>query len=181
MRFDERTHTYYTDDGLEIPSVTQILKEIGVIDTTYYTEAGAAKGKNFHKCLELLDTDYLDWSTVPEQWLNSVRAWSEWIGECKIEHCEEPMYDPELFYAGTPDRVIDVPGVGRMVVDIKSGAKAPWHLLQCAMYANMVPDRVDELVVWYKRDTKKGYDVVRGRPSLGIAKSVMEVYAWVKK
>ena len=69
-RFDESEHKYYIGE-MEVPSVTSILKDVGLIkDNGYYTEASRIRGKAIHAAIELhlknnLDRDSLDPRILP--------------------------------------------------------------------------------------------------------------------
>ena len=170
--FEPELHRY-TVDGVEVPSVTTILKEIGIIDTTYYTASGAATGKTKHQMLEVLDRGELDWTAVPDEWLWICEAWVRWLGDCEILAIEEPVCHEILGYAGTPDRVLLVDGE-KTVVDIKSGGHERWHLLQCQMYAACVG--ATRCTVWYPRPTKQGYVMDHAGYDKEIPIAVMRVY-----
>ena len=52
--FDESTHTYRIGDKT-VPSVTQVLDEVGWIDKSWFTPEGAARGTEVHRVLAALD------------------------------------------------------------------------------------------------------------------------------
>lgn len=132
IRFDELEHQYYKD-GKPVPSVTQVLQVAGVIpeykgplDYGYY-------GDEIHDALAAIDAGLhirvrQDIEGVIKQYMAFIDDWYNVLG------IEFIVYS-SLGYAGRCDRLIDVPGVGLVVLDIKSGAYKPWHALQNAGYA----------------------------------------------
>ena len=58
IQFDEAAHVY-TVAGVERPSVTQILKDAGLIDTTWYTDEARQRGRAVHLAAQFLDEDDL--------------------------------------------------------------------------------------------------------------------------
>ena len=48
LTFDEEKHEYRLD-GEVLPSVTGILREMGFVDDTYFTEDSAARGTAVHR------------------------------------------------------------------------------------------------------------------------------------
>lgn len=130
--FDEATHTYCVG-GIIVPSVTEILKELGFIDTRWYTNNGSDRGKVIHKLCEDYDNGNIDWGEVGE-YAGYIKAWAkfvddygeEWEGVEVAAHCG--------VLAGTIDRVSST-----AIVDIKTGQKSKWHRLQLSLYHLMIP------------------------------------------
>jgi hypothetical protein len=113
IQFDEAAHLY-TVAGVERPSVTQILKDAGLIDTTWYTDEARERGRAVHFATQFLDEDDLDWDTVLPQYRGYVAAWerfkaeSHFIisrdsdGKLLIEYL---LFQPVSGYCGMLDRV----------------------------------------------------------------------------
>lgn len=135
LDFVEETHTYYLF-GIEIPSVSQILKFAGYqkgidfIDPIY-----ASRGSFVHYISEMIDQDgQADYSIIPPEWVPFVTAY-EWFKadtNYEIEKSEYKVFSPEHLYCGTADREY----TGAVQGDIKTGYYQAWHELQLAGYMN---------------------------------------------
>jgi len=122
-------------------SVTQIIKEAGLIDTQWFTEHGRERGSAIHKACQYLDEGTLDLASLDPAIEGYVRAYDNWRRASHVEgveYIECPLADPLGRYRGTPDRVLVARP--RVVVDIKTGGYQPWVALQLAAYVNMLPD-----------------------------------------
>ena len=103
LEFDAPTHTYKL--CYVIPSVTQILDEMGEIsEFAKQSERARERGIMVHIAGSLLP-DRLDWSTVDNEiWLYvlSLAKWFEQTG-CKVQAQEQLVYINGLDVAGTLD------------------------------------------------------------------------------
>jgi RecB family exonuclease len=139
LHFDEATHTY-TVDGVEYPSVTTILKDVGLIDTSgpWYTDWHRDRGTQVHKALELFDDGDLDEESLDDEIRPYLDAWDRFLTEtrCEMMYLERRVVDPELKFAGTIDRIVYWL-CAWWVLDIKTGPHEPWHALQTAAYARL--------------------------------------------
>ena len=135
--YDDETHTY-TMGGTKVPSVTQVLMDQGLVDTTWFTEAGRERGSAVHLAARYMDEHTLDIETVDEDLHGYLKAYKSFktdtgfdMGEGSIEI---PMWDKVHRFAGTPDRIGKLFGVD-CIVDFKTGATlAPYTGLQLAGY-----------------------------------------------
>ena len=137
LDFDEESHTY-RHNGKVVPSVTQILKDLGFIDDEWFTEESRNRGNNVHRACELLDNGNLDWLSVSDEIRGYVAAYESFLSEskCGILEVEQRLFNENLFVAGTVDRIIKLNG-RTTVLDIKSGAHQKWWKYQVAGYARM--------------------------------------------
>lgn len=136
--FDGETHTYRDIGGREYPSVTQILKEEGVIDSRFHNDEARDRGTAVHKIIgELLGGPPADvpWDMQAEA-APYVAAFESWWGMRAYTPIavEKPMIHETWGYAGTPDLVARFNDT-MVIVDFKTGAPARWHSLQTAAYA----------------------------------------------
>jgi hypothetical protein len=130
LAFDEASHTYrYL--GVEVPSVTQVLKPLMNLDFVDpdVLHAAAAFGVAVHKACELDDLKQLDEEDLDAALVPYLVAWRKFCRDYDVEWhgIEERVYHPQLRYAGTLDRR----GLVRVdprksyrspaIVDIKSG------------------------------------------------------------
>ncbi len=143
LTFDPEDHSYRVD-GRSIPSVTTMLKDSGIVDTTFYTDTGCANGSRRHKLTEIFDRDELDWDSVADEDLPYLSAWIEAKGDIgfEITEIEKPMYHEQYLYAGTMDRLAMIDGE-LWVLDLKTGTKARWNRLQMILYGLMVASHTD--------------------------------------
>lgn len=135
VEFNQETHEYRAN-GRQVPSVTQVLLEAGIIDRQWYTEFGALRGTYIAEATALFDMGELDHGDLDQQLAPYVAAWAKFRRESgfAIEAIEERVFDPLYGFAGTLDRR----GIfnGRpSIIDIKRGTCPAWHGLQTAAYA----------------------------------------------
>lgn len=136
IHLDEATHVYTVGDRVGVPSVTTILADVGLIDTTWFTEQALIRGTYVHEATALDDVGDLDDATVDDQLAGYVEAWRAFRRETDMEilSIEQRVASPAFTYAGTLDRRIVFHGF-EWVIDIKTGGPLRWHALQVAAYA----------------------------------------------
>jgi hypothetical protein len=137
---DKATHTY-TVDGVQKPSVTQILEEMGFIDKSFYTLEGRQIGEAVHVCCELLDRGIpFDWDALDPRVSGRVKAYVNFkeVTGFEPELIEHMVYNPELDHAGSLDRTGKL-NRKRITIDFKSGMEEPWHKYQVWAY-DLCPD-----------------------------------------
>ena len=134
LTYNDASHTYRLD-GVVLPSVTQTLETAGIIQPytgdPWYGERGTA----VHAATWLDDQGILDETTVDPQIVGFVEAWRTYRRESGFtpNGGETPLHHPLHRYAGTPDR-----WDAHLLVDIKTGKEAPWHILQRAAYRELL-------------------------------------------
>ena len=139
LTFDSVTHTYLLD-GEKVPSVTEILKGAGFIDTTWYKQSGTNRGTAVHEATEFIDRgDMAQEDFESEDWYGYVQAYAAFKAETGFEpvYIEEQLAHPQWKYAGTLDRIGRISGE-MVLLDIKTGSAANWHGIQLAAYDQMV-------------------------------------------
>ena len=149
LRYDPTAHAYFID-GQRVPSVTQILQDVGLIDTTYFTDEARERGSFAHKAIQLWLADNLDESDLSEGlkgYLDSARQFMAMVGT--VHEVEMPRFHPAMRFAGTPDLVCTIDEYGFAVPDFKIGAKEASHRYQSAAYAFLVAlgDRGDNEIL----------------------------------
>lgn len=137
------------------PRVTEILKATGLIDDRFYTVAGRDRGTAIHKATESMDILGLLADDFP-QYAEKLKTWEAWKAEtgAQIEAMEEGVETDD--YIGRFDRIVTVYG-SRWILDIKSGAKQPWHKVQVAAYA--MATGIDRALLIYLGMGKRGREV----------------------
>jgi hypothetical protein len=147
IELDEHRHVYRVG-GIVRPSVTQALKEAGLIDTHWYTEEARLRGKAAHVACQFLDEDDLDWESVLAPYRGFVQGWAKFKrdsgfqigrdGEGRLL-VEYRVYHPLFGYCGTLDRQGTI-GSTDYVIDLKTGAAEDWHGYQLAGYSQCFPN-----------------------------------------
>lgn len=139
LRFDALHHTYHLGER-ELPSVTTVLKAVGLIDDSWFTEQARQRGTYVHMATHYVDEDDLAEETVDPRYLGYLRAYQRFLYTVRPtwEYVEHRVHDPLAGYAGTLDRAGRV-NSRRMVVDIKTGAYATAGL-QTAAYRRCLPE-----------------------------------------
>jgi len=135
LNFCPEKHTYTLGDR-EIPSVTQILKALGLIDDRHFTEEARLRGQAVHSAIHYWVEDDLDESTLDPKIVPYVDAFREWASLVGLEvfQAEMRVHHLGLGYAGTLDLFGKVQGE-RSIIEVKTGSMPPWGYLQVAAYA----------------------------------------------
>ena len=137
--FDPIEHKYFYD-GLEVPSVTTILKSANLVnfDMVPYQvlEKAAYIGTCVHNATAYADAGTLDYSTIDECLTGYLDAWEKFKKETgfKFTHIEVKLYSEKYKYAGAIDRIGTINGK-EVLPDIKTGAHTISHGPQTAAYA----------------------------------------------
>lgn len=181
--FEPEGHVY-TWQGRRVPSVTQIVHEAGCsafwgVGTSWYMERGSA----LHLAAQLWDEGDLDESSVDPAIAVHLAAYKTFLraneSELVIETIEQPAYHPRG-YAGTYDRGILWRG-DRGILDIKTGAKAPWHRLQTAAYLALVPEATVRLVVYVGSDGAWKLERHEDHTDWGVFASALALWQWKER
>jgi hypothetical protein len=184
IELDRATHTY--SNGL--PSVTQILKSVGLIDTSFYTEEGRQRGTAVHAACEYFDQGDLDESSIDLEiagYLDAYKAWKAYIGlASSFDWIEVPVSDKAHLYAGTPDRVLTMRP--RKLIDIKTGAFQRWHPIQAAAYIACLDDpfSYSRFGLYLQLNGKysfREFPKVEFPRDLSIWQSALNIYYWKEK
>jgi len=185
MKFDPDRHEYSEDDGTLIPGVTTILKAAGVIDDRWYNAEARDRGSAVHAlCERYANGERSDKHGRYMAGLEYVRGFAEWLAVYGVyaEAAECRVYGKinGKAYAGTFDLLAIINGK-RVLVDIKTGAKAKWHPVQLAAYAmarpvvdGVIQDRQvnpDALAVLYLQPETYRYEKI---PGLKMVEAIQE-------
>ena len=136
IRFDPITHRYWTGVR-ELVSVTTVLRDAGLVDPTWYTEASRARGTALHRATAALDRGaplaIVDLALEPY-----VAAYAAFRHDARpVWHgIDDSVADVRLGYAGTRDRWGTLHG-DAAVVDLTTGPVPPWAPLQLVGYARL--------------------------------------------
>jgi len=192
--FDEATHTY-TYQGREIPSVTRIIREVGM--SSFGNPTGTTRpmqiGKWIHEMLRLDLSNKLDESTlspIMKMILNDVRAWAKRI-DLKSLVLETPLVHSLYRFSGTPD-LIGLAEEKLTIFDWKWGEPRPSDLVQLAGYwllaLNCYEDlpRPGQIMPVYLKALSRGQDpkAIHGQDfieSISMFSSAQMIYRWKEK
>lgn len=133
-------HRYILDGEREIPSVTTILKEQGLIDDRWFTDDARLRGDYVHLACRMLDDDELAEESLDPGILPYVEAYRKFLALTSPEwtYIEHRVFDPVLGYAGTLDRAGLISGE-KTVLDLKTGGLYPSVGPQTAAYRRCLP------------------------------------------
>ena len=143
MTFDPITHTYREGD-IVLPSVTQLLKAAGFIDTRWYKASGTNRGSAVHEATEALDLGEVELRDFSGQEIFPyLEAYEQFKADTGVVYAgiEVPVMHPSYQFAGTLDRDGKI-GDEAFLIDIKTGTgKNFWHGLQLAAYESCLGKR----------------------------------------
>lgn len=140
LDFIAAEHRYLLDGDRELPSVTAILKDAGLVDDDWFTEASRMRGEYVHLACRMLDDDELAEESIDPAIQPYLDAYRKFLNVAKPEwiYVEHRVFDPVLGYAGTLDRAGAVYG-DKYLIDLKSGGMPPSTGPQTAAYRRCLP------------------------------------------
>lgn len=163
LKFDAAQHIYRWGDTV-VPSVTQIMEDVGVIDYSHIPDGirGMAleRGSLVHEITAMDDEDQLEESSVDEALMPYLLAWRKFRADSQLvmSMVEHRAYNPTFRYAGTLDRsgTIAINGANQadVLVDLKTNDAPEWTRFQTAAYAAFFesPRRFRRLAVELHKD-----------------------------
>ena len=134
IEFNTEKHEYKVG-GIVVPSVTQMLESAGFIDTRFFNESSATRGTYVHQSCEWLDNGELDEESLDPKLKGYIEGYKSFLEDtgAKVIANELRVYNKDLNYAGTLDKIIEMNGK-RYLVDLKTGIPSDWHKLQLLAY-----------------------------------------------
>ena len=140
LTFDHELHVYSLGERV-LPSVTEILKGAGIVNDRWWTEAGRWRGSAVHAACWYDDQNDLNEATLDPSLRNYLDAYRKFKTETGFipTDIETPIYNDLLGYAGTPDRIGNLPGGKFCLPDLKSGASSKVTRYQTVAYAACLP------------------------------------------
>ena len=128
LLFVPETHEYRTPDGVSVPSVTQILRGVGVSADFKAVAPGTLEyrrqlGTAVHADCHAYDDNDLDWATVDVRVKPYVEAWCQFreAKALRAIHRERRVFHAIRYYCGTLDGIFETPDGQRVLIDIKTG------------------------------------------------------------
>jgi hypothetical protein len=121
LHFDASAHRYFLG-ARELPSVTSILKDAGLVDDTWFTEEAAERGTAIHKAIERLHASQ-PYFNVSSQYVGYMEGYLAFLASSRFlcEASEFRVCDLTRGYAGTIDLIGALPGHPHVLIDIKTG------------------------------------------------------------
>jgi len=147
LEFNEAEHAYYVG-GERLLNVTQVLAELGMVDTRFFTEEARLRGQAVHLACQYDDEGVLNEDDLDPVLAPYLEAWRRFVAdyEFEAELIEKRLWSAAYRYAGTVDRVgkarIANNGADkrRVAIDLKTGAALPAYPLQLAGYVNLLDE-----------------------------------------
>lgn len=145
FRFDPEAHEYRdAASGRVYAHITGLLAAGGHIDDRWYTEESSERGKHVHTLTAEYDLGAL---VDPRSCTSAYKGYL--LGHVAAMACvphaflevEVPRVHPRLRFAGRPDRVGRLYGLGG-VLEVKSGAVEESHEIQTALQAILSADEL---------------------------------------
>lgn len=139
--FDEAAHAYHLD-GVRLPSVTQVLEDVEIIDYGYIPpstrQMALERGSAVHQAIHYDIEGDLDWASLDPAligYVEAARAVRRDYHLAAPELVEHRGYHPKFRYAGTLDLK-----QGDILLDWKTNDAPWWVAVQTAAYAALFPD-----------------------------------------
>lgn len=186
LTFEEESHTYYLD-GVVIPSVTQILKEVGLVDFSgidpEVLQKAADRGTYVHKCCELLFHNDLEIDAIDPEAVGYVNGFQKFLadqcgqGGFTILEMEKSVFHPILRYAGTLD-ILAQRGKENWILDIKTGSPQISYSLQTAAYENCFTEVYRRACLYLSKDGKYRLHPYTDNNDVRVWQACVGIYHW---
>ena len=141
FEFDPSTHTF-TQGGLKVPSVTQVLARAGLCDYSFVDaetrEYSMKRGTSVHWMTQLEDQGALNYRSVPKSLRGYRKAYKLWKERSGFKPVFIEMQFVSRFgYAGIIDRFGTLPPAHYQgtIVDLKTGPVQNWTRYQLTAYS----------------------------------------------
>ena len=174
-------HVYRDEAGVQIPNVTSILKDAGLIDTSFFDAYSRDRGTLVHRACALYDRDDLDMSSLDPAIEPYLYGWIKFRKDSGFipEAVEEIVYNPEYRYVGTLD-VRGLLGGYKAIIDRKTGSAQPWAELQTAAYENCLAEKHRRFVI--ELDSEGKYKLIehKDRSDIKLFLAALAITNWKK-
>ena len=174
LLYDDEKHEY-SDGWNVLPSVTQLLVAYFGIDTSHYAPGAAERGTRAHELCAAYAAGERSRTANPY-----ARAFAQWLFDTGAEVLEvEKMIEGQVNgrrYAGRFDLLVNLRG--RCLVDLKTGAKAPYFHAQLGGYA-LVEKPARAMILYLRPDgTYKEDNLTPAELAEGIRQFKAALAAW---
>ena len=181
--FNAKDHTYVMD-GVNLPSVTTVLSNSGIIDSRWFTKSATDRGSKGHQATEFYDEGSLNEGELDEQLKPYLAAWKRFLVDTgtKIIDIEKVVYHPKYLYAGTVDRVALMDGEP-CILEIKAGKPTKWHPLQTSAYQQCMKEKTNgahlrRIIVYLSPDNYKLKEHTNDVEDFAVFSSALRLYRW---
>lgn len=155
LTFDGETHTY-TAGGRSVPSVTQVLKRVGLIDDRWVDEHALSRGRAVHAVIQYDLEGDLDEASIADEIRPYVDAWRRFRAETG--------------------------GLKAGLIEVKTGASPPpWAALQLAAYALCLDGPIERYVLSLRPDGTYRLRQHTSPKELQTWLAVLQVYRWLEE
>jgi len=157
-----------------------VLKAEGFYNAKVFSTSTASRGTEVHLLTQKIDECSTTLKNCSMHPLYAYAlAWEKFKSEigAKILQCEVMVGGKEAGYAGTIDRVAEIQG-NSYILDIKSGAKMPWHAIQLAGYKQLIGKPVRRMCVYLKNTGKYSVFECKDRYDETVWKAALISYKW---
>lgn len=129
IRFDADKHEYWLAER-RLPSVTEVLRNAGLVDATYFTQHARDRGTAVHAAVLYDDQRDLDEASLDPEVRPYLEQWRVFKREAGVGviTSEALVWSAVNEYAGTLDKYVRLLGQ-RVVIDIKTN-NAPASVLE---------------------------------------------------
>lgn len=140
--FDSEKHIHYLD-GIKIPGVTTILRDMGFISMKFGSEEALYRGSYVHAACDQYNKGILDYEALKPEYRGYVDAWIKFINQGLLDEgswkSEVNLYSATWKFAGIADLITGC------LYDIKtSKQEAKWWKYQSAAYRFMYKEMTGE-------------------------------------
>jgi hypothetical protein len=188
--FDAERHRY-THDGVDLPSVTTVLKCWSPISKVpdWKLEDARLRGELVHAATAFLDEDDLDLSSVDDEVMGYLEGWRKFRRDYSFvpTMIERRLAHLRWGYAGTPDRFGEWAYKGyvrSVLIDIKTGFEDPTHGPQTAAYAQAIQDsgtRVTQRATVYLSPGDYRVETYTGMQDWTIFMAALQWHRWKQR
>jgi len=184
LEFRLEDHSYWLD-GVRLPSVTQVLSEMGFYGdaAAYFTEYSRDRGTYVHKAIQLYEDGELDEESLDPVIRPYLKAWKQFKHDSGfiVSASEKAMASVTYQFAGTVDLLGTFEDTTCAIIDIKTGAVGPVVGLQLAAYEILEGTHGRKrFALQLKEDGKYKLHQFTNRQDRQIFLSALSVYQWKK-
>lgn len=181
ITFDPATHRYEID-GQPVPSVTTVLKDMGFVNASYFTEYARTRGTLVHRIIQYHVEGTLDDDTIDPALMGYFNAWRRFEDETGFvsTDTEKPLASEVWRFAGTPDHIGCFPDLRSACIDVKSGAIFPATQIQVAAYEILAAQPLKRFALCLKEDGKYSLKQFTDRQDAQIFKAALACW-WFQK
>jgi hypothetical protein len=166
---------------VDLPHVTDLLKDAGLIDVRWLTQYARDRGTAVHLAASLLVRDDLDEESVTEDVNVYLRGFRRFLRDVKPEiiGTEIPVENKELGYCGTTDLLLRIHG-RKGALDEKCGAPECWHQLQLAGYTGCFDEPLARWNLYLRPDGTYSLVEHKSRSDWPVFKAILLLAQWRK-